>query len=128
MAICPTAKEKLPPALDRLVRRAVCLAVMDSDTIAIDDLLMPLDTVRGQAADTLELPAKLILAHRCIVSQNMCSVKGGLSLSSFGNWQNWIGTTRGSAKLHHTIASSCGWHPYPPNSERSPFRDMTKVV
>ena len=75
LSIRPTTKEKLSPPLDRLVRSAGRLVVIDRDTISIHDLLMPLDTVRGQATDTLKLPPKLLLAHRSIVYQNTCSVK-----------------------------------------------------
>jgi hypothetical protein len=68
LSIRPTTKEKLSPPLDRLVRSAGRLAVIDRDTISIHDLLMPLDTVRGQTTDTLKLPPKLLLAHRSIVN------------------------------------------------------------
>ena len=50
--------------------------MIDRDTIAINNLLMPLDTIQGQTTDTLKLPSKLLLAHRSIVDQNISSVKG----------------------------------------------------
>jgi hypothetical protein len=74
LSIRPATKEELSPPLDRLDRSAGRLAVIDRDTIAINDLLMPLDTIQGQTTDTLKLPPKLLLAHRSIVDQNTCSV------------------------------------------------------